>query len=238
MSMLKKNITCLLPLLLLLACSKSADELFREGKALMDEDEYTEALVLLEKAMKKAPDNAHIHNAMGVAFLRSNSTLAAVASFNRAIRADSADYKAYYNRGNAKRVLGNDQGAIEDYNRAIGIYPELADAYANRGAIYAKYQDFDHALFDFQYAISLNDKNPLVFMSKGKIELRINNVEDAIFNFKKAIALKKDLAEAWYWMGLAEIARENKAEGCEYLQSAVQYGMAQAQEFIAENCLQ
>ena len=70
MSMLKKTITCLLPLLLLSACSKSADELFREGKALMDEEQYTEALVLLEKAVKKAPDNAHIHNAMGVAFLR------------------------------------------------------------------------------------------------------------------------------------------------------------------------
>lgn len=225
-------------MLLLSACGKSADELFQEGRALMDEDKYIEALVLLDKAMRKDPDNAGIHNAMGVAFLRSDSTVAAVASFNRAIEADSMDYRGFYNRGNAKRMLGDDQGAIEDYNRAINAYPELADAYANRGAIYAKYQDFDNALFDFQYAINLNDQNPLVFMNKGKIELRINNVEDAIFNLKKAVALKKDLAEAWYWMGLAEIARENKPEGCEYLQSAVQYGMEQAQEIIAENCLQ
>jgi len=237
MSLSKKlfAIGCLL--LLVSACGKSADELFQEGRNFMDEQNYAAALPLLEEAVRMSPENASIHNAMGVALLRLDSVTAAVASFNRAVDADSTDYKPYYNRGNAKRVLGNDQGAIDDYNKAIELDSGLADAYANRGAIYAKYQDFDNALFDFEYALRLNE-NPLVYMNKGKIELRINNVEDAIFDLKKAVALKGDLGEAWYWMGLAEITRENKGDGCSYLQNASENGFEQADNAIAQNCLQ
>lgn len=224
------------------SCGKSADELFQEGRAFLDNEAYGDAIEVLQSASKKNPGHAGIHNALGVAFLRVDSTASAIASFNRAIDIDSTDYKAYFNRGNAKRGLELDQGALEDFGKAIEIYPELTSAYVNRGAIYAKYQDFDNALFDFESALRLDDQNPMIYLYKGRIELRISNkpnaLDDAIFDLKKAISLKNDLGEAWYWLGLVEITKENQTEGCQNLQTAAENGFEQASNAFAQNCLQ
>ena len=238
MSLYRKYFAYSCLLLIITACGKSADELYQEGRNQLDQSNYVEAIPLLRKAAEKDPENSGIQNALGVAFLRIDSTASALNAFNRAIDVDSTDYKPFYNRGNAKRLLGLDQGAMDDYNKAIEINPSLADAYTYRGTIYAKYQDFDNALFDFGYSLTLNDQNPLVYMYKGRIELVTENVEDAMYDFKKAVEIKNDLGEAWYWMGLAEIARENLTEGCSYLETAAQNNFEQASNAYAQNCLQ
>ncbi len=225
-------------LLLLSACGKSADELYQEGRAQLDESNYAAAVPLLKKSIEKDPSISGVHNALGVAYLRIDSLNASILAFNRSIEIDSTSYKPFYNRGNAKRLLGLDQEAMVDYNKAIEINPSLADAYTYRGTIYAKYQDFDNALFDFGYSLQLNNSNPLVYMYKGRIELVTENVEDAMYDLKKAVELKSDLGEAWYWMGLAQLASNNLPEGCGYLQTASENGYDQANMAIAQNCMQ
>lgn len=223
---------------LIAGCGMTEEELVEEGRARMDEEKYEEAIKLFDGAISKNPDNFTAHNAKGVALIRVDKLQEAVISFNEAIRIDSGDYRAYYNRGNSKRLLEDDEGAMRDYDKAIEIKPDVTDAYVNRGAILAKYNEFDRALFDFEFALRLGANNPLLYLNKGKIELRINNPDDAIFDFKKAIEAKGDFGEAYYWLGMAEIARENRTEGCGYLQSAATYGIDEAQEAIAQNCLQ
>ena len=41
--------------------------------------------------------------------------------------------KAYNNRGNAKRLIGDYAGSIADYDQALVINPQYAEAYSNRG---------------------------------------------------------------------------------------------------------
>jgi tetratricopeptide (TPR) repeat protein len=41
--------------------------------------------------------------------------------------------EAYYNRGVARRALGDKQGAVAEYNQALRINPNYAEAYYNRG---------------------------------------------------------------------------------------------------------
>jgi tetratricopeptide (TPR) repeat protein len=76
-------------------------------------------------------------------------------SFNPAEELDVEFAKAYYKRGNVKRMLNDFQGAIEDYSRAIEINPSLAEAHNNRGLCRLKLGDIDGGQVDFLKAAEL-----------------------------------------------------------------------------------
>ena len=48
----------------------------------------------------------------------------ALVFFDRSIKIDSSDQKAFFNRGNAKSKLKDFQSAIKDYERSIKINPK------------------------------------------------------------------------------------------------------------------
>ena len=235
MKSILKGVLCLSFLLVLSSCGKSEEQLVEEGRNLMGQESYAEAIKSFNKALDKNSNNYVALNAKGVALLRIDES---VTTFNQAIRIDSTDYRAYYNRSNTRRLLSDDQGAMLDLDRAILLQPNVADLYINRGAILFKYGEFDRALFDFEFALRFEANNPLVYLNKGKAELRINNSDDAIFDFKKAIELNQEYGEAYYWLGLAELALENRTDGCSYLTTAQSLNFEGATEAISQNCMQ
>lgn len=65
-----------------------------------------------------------------------------------AIQLNPKDAVVFYNRGNAKRDLGNSEGAIQDYDRAIELKPDFAFALYNRGIAKKKLGDLRVANLD------------------------------------------------------------------------------------------
>src|SRR6266542_1101227 len=66
---------------------------------------------------------------------------------------------AYFNRGLAKKSIGDDDGAIDDYTRAIEINPRDAAAYNNRGLARYDNGDYDLAFDDYTKAIEINTRD-------------------------------------------------------------------------------
>ena len=59
---------------------------------------------------------------------------------------------AYDNRGNARRALGDNKGALADYNEAVRISPNFALAYRNRGNVRRELGDNKGAIADYDRA--------------------------------------------------------------------------------------
>ena len=57
-----------------------------------------------------------------------------IADYNEAIAINPQFAEAFFNRGIAKNLLGDKQGAIADYNQAISINPQYATAWGARGS--------------------------------------------------------------------------------------------------------
>ena len=91
--------------------------------------------------------------------LSSEDTLALndeIAELTKLIESNPQDADAYNNRGLAKYLLNDYQGAITDYNKAIEINPQYANAYSNRGITKAiEFNDKQGACSDFKKAASL-----------------------------------------------------------------------------------
>lgn len=204
----------------------------------MDSASYEDAIKEFALVLEQAPNNYTALNATGVAKLRLGDAEGSLEYFTKAINSDTTVYKAFFNRGNALQALERDNEAMLDYDYAIQIQPNVVDLYLSRGGLLFKYDEFDRALFDFEFALNISPESPVVLLNKGKAELRINNPDDAIYSFKKALEYKSDYGEAYYWLGLAELAQDNVMQGCNYLFSAQSLNVDGVEELISQNCMQ
>src|SRR4030066_90725 len=82
----------------------------------------------------------------------------AIAEFTKAIESNPKSEGAYWGRGTAYHIKGDDDRAIQDYNKAIELNPKSALAYSNRGNTFYCQGKFREAIPDYLKAIANNYK--------------------------------------------------------------------------------
>ncbi len=73
--------------------------------------------------------------------------------YSEFIRLEPSDATAYSNRGNARREIGDLDGAISDFDEAIRIRPDYAHAYSSRGNARKDKGNLGEAMIDYYLAL-------------------------------------------------------------------------------------
>ena len=93
--------------------------------AIRDQGRHAEAIEILRPAIVKSPEIAMLWNTMGTVVSDQGDFANALVFFEEALRLDPTFPKARYNRGNAKLLLGDADGAIVDCEAALsGVLAE------------------------------------------------------------------------------------------------------------------
>ena len=87
--------------------------------ALRDQSRFAEAIEVLRPAIAANPEHALLWNTLGTVVGEEGDPGASVTFFDEALRHDAAFAKARYNRGNARLVLGDLDGALDDCQTAM-----------------------------------------------------------------------------------------------------------------------
>lgn len=87
---------------------------------LRDQNRFVEAIDVLRPAIQVFPDQAMLWNTLGTVIGEQGDPGTSATFFDEALRLDAGLSKAQYNRGNARLVLGDAQGALDDVQAAIG----------------------------------------------------------------------------------------------------------------------
>ncbi|HKP79297.1 MAG TPA: tetratricopeptide repeat protein [Phenylobacterium sp.] len=87
--------------------------------ALRDQSLFEEAIETLRPAILKNPESAQLWNTMGTVMSEQGDFTHAEVFFQEALRVDDDFYKARYNLGNARVVLGDPAGALEACEAAL-----------------------------------------------------------------------------------------------------------------------
>jgi len=116
-----------------------------------------------------------------------DNNAAALADFQKAIKAARGNVDAQFGLGKALVLTNNVQAGIGPLTRVIEAQPENAEAYRLRGIAYASTFKTDDAIADLNKSIELNPEDYETYVTLGGIDFRNENYQGALDQFGKAI---------------------------------------------------
>ena len=96
----------------------TAAEYQQQGRKLIQEEHFAQAIEPLTQALKLDPSLATAFNARGYAYVRLKKFKPAIADFDQAIMLNPKYANAYTNRAAARRAAGDKAGAEADQAKA------------------------------------------------------------------------------------------------------------------------
>lgn len=128
--------------------------------------------------------NANDKNKKGVEYFIDKKYKEALKCFEEAIEIDDSISEVYYNLGNTKLFLYNNEDiknaedlekifneVISDYTKAINIDKKDFRYYYNRGTLYALSKKYDVAIKDLSKSIDIEDIHPEAYINRANIYL-------------------------------------------------------------------
>ena len=147
--------------------------------ALRDEDDLNTKVRDYEYFFNRAQDKFEVTNFKE-----------AILDYNKALKLSPTEICLVYSmRGNAKRNLGDFDGAISDQNKALDFDPLYADGYFNRGSAKYKMGDFAGAIEDYTQVIKINPKDSDAFFNRANVKKEIGDMRGACEDWKKGAEL-------------------------------------------------
>jgi tetratricopeptide (TPR) repeat protein len=125
-----------------------------------------------------------------------------LANADKAIRANSNDYQAWYNRGKALFNLERYNMAIVAYDKAIQINANFPEAWSGRSISLRRLDRLDEALASADKAIQINPNFAEGWKDRCGALSSLQRTQEALTACNKAVQIKPDFPQAWYNRGL------------------------------------
>jgi tetratricopeptide (TPR) repeat protein len=178
---------------------KSVGALINLGNVSVEMKDFSGARKYYEEALTLEPNGQYAQEAK-----QALRKLKKKPEDRQASQPNSKEANAYNERGIAKGVKGDIDGAIADFTRAIELYPKYGTAYNNRGLAKKNKGDLDGAIADCTRAIELDSKDAGAYSNRGIAKQARGDLNGAIADYTRAIELDPKYAKAYTNRGIAK----------------------------------
>jgi protein O-mannosyl-transferase len=177
------------------ACNPVESSYFCLSSEKLSLKKYDEAIVLLNKAVLKYPDNGSLHNNLGKAYYAMTKYDSALYEYNRAVKLEQNNYEYYSNRGLAENRLRDFNSALNDFNTVLVLRPDIKETWGNRGIVKVELNDNKGAIDDLTWAMRISQPSGAVYYYRGIAFLKLNKLNEAKEDLQKALSLGYKKAE-------------------------------------------
>ena len=164
--------------------SKSVGTLIGLGQLSAEMKDFASARKYYEEALKLEPNGQYAQTAK-----EALQKLKKTPGDKQARQPNLKEANGYNERGIAKGVQGDVDGAIADFTRAIELYPKYSTAYTNRGLAKKNKGDLNGAIADCTRAIELDPKDAGGYSNRGIAKQAQGDLKGAIADYTRAIEL-------------------------------------------------
>ena len=130
-----------------------------EAKKSYEQGNWDVSLSLWQKGLEQSPNNASIHNNLGLIFLKKEIYSSAEKHFSRSLELDQSCAECFNNLGYLKSLLGEAKEAETYLKKSVQLNPQYADPHFNLAVLYEKNDNLGGAAQSFQNFLVLQ-KDP------------------------------------------------------------------------------
>lgn len=191
------------------------------------QEQWTEVVSALTRAVGRNPRNADYHFELGYANFRLERWDAARQAFNQAIQVAPSMYRAHYFLGRTHERLDEPQEALRAYTNTISRAPRAYSAFVSLGSLYYRVNQLDHAITVLREGLRVA---PEGVVERGEMRNTLGNVllqqghrEQAIEEFVAASREDPRLSVALFNAGFTSAEMpERRQQAILYLQRFVE----------------
>lgn len=147
---------------------------------------------------------------LGVKLSNENKYDEAIAKFNEVLKEAPKCVECYTNIASLQMSKKDYEAAEATYKQALTINPSSAEAYNGLATLYNAQKKFDQAAEASAQAAKLGASSPAgasasTVFNQGVIAWNASKIPEAKKAFEEAVRLDPKLAEAHYWLGMANL---------------------------------
>jgi len=154
----------------------------------------SQAILHFERLLALYGPDQQVHFQLGLCFELEKRYPMAVEQYTEAIRLDSTDTDAWFNRANAYRQLNKLDFALVDYLAVLKLDKNHSDAWFNRGMVHYLKADYRASARDFDNYLVLHPQDALGFYHRGNARYYGDDAHGACADWNQCMLLgRKDL---------------------------------------------
>ena len=182
---------------------------FQEAQQRHAQGDLPGALKLYDAIIQQKPDLDEVHANKGVVLRDMRRFADAIASFDRAIAINPAQFAAFSNKGYVLTEQGALAEALAVLDRAIALRSDFPDAHNNRGVALRRLNRLAEALESYERAVALDPQYGEAWSNRGEAYAALQQFDAAIANFERALALLPRHADTLlnYALALQKVGR-------------------------------
>ena len=173
------------------------------GVVLVEEKQFEEGLIELNRALQLAPGNAVVEFQLGRGLAAVGKDDEAIPHLEAALKGSQRMPGAALELGMAIQRQGRQEESIPLFRQAIEQQPHNATALANLGLALTQTGKAAEAVPFFQRALAETPNDPVVHEDLGVAELQQSHFDEAIAQFEQARTLDAQNPQLHYDLGLA-----------------------------------
>ncbi len=188
-------------------------QLVQEAESLIDVGELDEGLEMLEKALKKDPQNYRLSFYLGQTFYMRSDLKRARKFFQQTLESHPGDYDANLFLGLVYNDTGEIEEAVEHLNKAVEISSEFYLPFFTLGTIF--YFEGNLKLADFFLTMALErEKLPEILFFMALVKKDMNQPKKAEKLLLETIETDPGFEDAYYYLGMVylELGWSRKAQ--------------------------
>jgi serine/threonine protein kinase/regulator of sirC expression with transglutaminase-like and TPR domain len=162
--------------------------------------------------LAELPDFAPAYQGRAMCNASRGDVKAALPDMDRVVRMKPDAVGSRHYRAWLRARLGDYDGAIADYSRLLHDDPNAVDKLCDRASAYALAGRYQEAEADFTASLSRAGKNPWPLLRRAhNLHARRGDYDRAIADCDAMIAVNPNIAEAYFYRGLALLSKGENA---------------------------
>ncbi len=161
-----------------------------------------DGVAAIRQAVSLKPDDAEMHNNLGMLLKEQEMLDEALLSFRKALQIKPNYAKAHFNLAVTLQSKGRLNEAIASLRQALKIKPDFADAYSKLGILLRANGQLDEALKSLRKAIKISPNLAEAHNTLGLVLQALGQPAVALSSVRKALEIDPNYADAHVNLGL------------------------------------